>query len=66
MSLLKLKPNKMLNGKVYPYGQFCNNIQKDHYKGVVDVYAPIVRNNIEYPSIAAQWKNDANRRFRKW
>jgi len=42
-----------------------NNIQKQHIDGVLDVYAPIMREGMQYPSIAWQWKNDAyNNRYR--
>ena len=65
---LKLKPNKILNGTHYRWGDLYdswNQPQKDHFDGVIDVYAPLMRNNIQYPSIADQWKVDAARRFAK-
>lgn len=65
---LKLKPNPLLNGKVYTAAAIyatLNNIQKQHIDGVLDVYAPILREGMQYPSIAWQWKNDAyNNRYR--
>lgn len=67
MGLLKLKPNKKLNGKHYRWGDLYdswNQIQKDHFDGKLDVYALIMRNNIQYPSIADQWKADASNRYR--
>jgi hypothetical protein len=62
---LKLKPNKILNGKHYRWGDLWNQSQKDHFDGIIDVYAPLMRDNIQYPSIADQWKADAARRFTK-
>jgi hypothetical protein len=62
---LKLKPNKILNGKHYRWGDSWNQPQKDHFDGIIDVYAPLMRDNIQYPSIADQWKADAARRFTK-
>jgi hypothetical protein len=65
---IKLRPNKNLNGKVYTMQDIyatLNNIQKQHIDGVLDVYAPIMREGMQYPSIAWQWKNDAyNNRYR--
>jgi hypothetical protein len=61
---LKLKPNPLLNGKVYTAADIyntLNNIQKQHIDGTIDVYAPILREGMQYPSIAWQWKNDAYR-----
>ena len=68
MTRLKLKPNKILNGKHYRWGDLYdswNQSQKDHFDGIIDVYAPLMRDNIQYPSIADQWKADAARRFTK-
>ena len=68
MTRLKLKPNKILNGKHYRWGDLYdswNQSQKNHFDGIIDVYAPIMRDNIQYPSIADQWKADASRRFTK-
>lgn len=65
---IKLKPNPLLNGKVYTQLDIwytLNNIQKQHLAGELDVYAPIMREGMQYPSIAWQWKNDAyNKRYR--
>jgi hypothetical protein len=66
MGLLKLKPNKKLNGKVWTAGDIAaslSTIQQQHVSGELDVYAPLIRNGIQYPSIADQWKVDAARRF---
>jgi hypothetical protein len=57
----------MLNGKVLTIKDIestFTNLQKEHGK-TLDVYAPIMRDNIQYPSIADQWKADAARRFTK-
>lgn len=66
---IKLRPNKNLNGKVYTQLDIwytLNNIQKQHLAGELDVYAPILREGMQYPSIAMQWKNDAyNNRYRR-
>jgi hypothetical protein len=67
MGLLKLKTNKKLNGKHYRWGDLYdswNQTQKDHFDGKLDVYAPIMRNNIQYPSIADQWKADFSRKIK--
>lgn len=61
---IKLRPNKNLNGKVYTQLDIwytLNNIQQQHLSGKLDVYAPIMRDGMQYPSIAWQWKNDAYR-----
>lgn len=58
------KPNKMLNGKHWRWGDLYdswNQTQKDHFDGKLDVYAP--QGNI--PSIAQQWKDQFKRRRRK-
>lgn len=62
--MMELKPNKMLNGISYRYGDLYdswNQVQKDHYDGKIDVYSP----RINAPSIADAWKEDARRRFGK-
>jgi len=62
-----LKPNKKLNGKVYTAVDIAaslSTIQQQHVSGKLDVYAPLIRDGIQYPSIADQWKVDAARRFR--
>jgi hypothetical protein len=58
------KPNKMLNGKHWRWGDLYdswNQLQKDHFDGKLDVYASI--NGL--PSLAQQWKDSFNRRKRK-
>jgi hypothetical protein len=58
------KPNKMLNGKQWRWGDLYdswNQTQKDHFDGKLDVYAP--QGNM--PSIAQQWKDQFKRRRRK-
>lgn len=67
MGLIKLKPNKKLNGKVWTAEDIAaslSTIQQQHISGELDVYASIVRGGISYPSISDQWKADASRRFR--
>jgi hypothetical protein len=59
MGLINLKPNKKLNGKVWTAADIAaslSTIQQKHIAGELDVYAPIIANNISYPSIADQWK----------
>jgi hypothetical protein len=59
------KPNKILNGKSWRWGDLYdswNQTQKDHFDGIVDVYAPQPNG---MPSIAQQWKEDYKRRHRK-
>ena len=60
------KPNKMLNGKSWRWGDLYdswNQTQKDHFDGIeVDVYAPQPNG---MPSIAQQWKEDYKRRHCK-
>jgi len=54
----------MLNGKHWRWGDLYdswNQLQKDHFDGKLDVYAPI--NGL--PSLAQQWKDSFNRRKRK-
>jgi hypothetical protein len=58
----------VLNGKHYRWGDLYdswNQPQKDHFDGIIDIYAPIVRDGIQYPSVVDQWKADAARRFAK-
>jgi len=61
--MMKLKPNKMLNGIVYRYNKDreFNKIQQDHIKGLVDVYAPLAELN--GASIAQVWREAFNRRI---
>jgi len=52
----------MLNGKHWRWGDLYdswNQLQKDHFDGKLDVYAPMK----DMPSIAQQWKEDYKRRF---
>lgn len=58
------KPNKMLNGKHWRWGDLYdswNQLQKDHFDGKLDVYAPMK----DMPSIAQQWKEDFKRKRHK-
>lgn len=67
MGLIKWKPNKKLNGKVWTKEDLYNNItliQRMHIDGAIDVYAPIMRDGIQYPSIADQWKADFARKVK--
>jgi hypothetical protein len=63
------KPNKMLNGKSWRWGDLYdtwNNHQQQHFDGIIDVYAPVVdANGSSLPSLAQQWKDAYNRRKRK-
>lgn len=61
--MMKLKPNKMLNGIVYRYNKDreFNKIQQDHIKGTVDVYASLAELN--GASIAQVWREAFNRRI---
>lgn len=61
MGLIVVKPNKKLNGKVWTAADIAaslSTIQQQHVAGELDVYAPIIRDGISYPSIADQWKAD--------
>ena len=66
---MNIKPNKILNGKHWRYGDLYdtwNKFQQDHFDGKLDVYAPVVdENGNTLPSLAQQWKDSFNRRKRK-
>lgn len=67
---MELKPNKMLNGIVYRYGDLYdswNKFQQSHYDGTgVDVYAPVQQEKGDpMPPLAQQWKEDYNKRYVK-
>lgn len=68
MKRIELKANRdLISSKSYRYGDLYdswNQIQQDHFDGKLDVYAPICRGSIEYPSIADQWKASFQRRVR--
>lgn len=67
MGLIKWKPNKKLNGKVWTKEDIAaslSTIQQQHVSGELDVYAPIVRDGIQYPSISDQWKADFARKIK--
>lgn len=66
--MMKIKPNKMLNGKQYRYGDLYdsyNCFQQAHFDGTFDVYAPIIQGDSSLPSLAQQWREDYKRRFCK-
>jgi hypothetical protein len=68
MGLIKWKPNKMLNGKEYRYGDLYDTwhpIQQAHFDGSFDIYAGIVSNGVLYPSVAEQWKADFARKVKR-
>jgi hypothetical protein len=65
---MNIKPNKMLNGKQWRWGDLYdswNQHQKDHFDGKFDVYAPIVdEKGNSLPSLAQQWRDAFKRRLR--
>ena len=56
-----LKPHKRLTGQKWRAGDLYdswNQLQKDHYDGIIDLYAPITEDGRDsMPSVAQQWKD---------
>lgn len=69
-SRINYKPNPMLNGISYRWGDLYdswNSFQQSHFDGTgVDVYAPIQQERGDpMPPLAQQWKEEYNKRHGK-